>query len=1033
VPVRFAAFHLRLFALAVACVPLGALVAPPAWALTAPDESADRPVVAARPLPRLLGSDTAPPVGTPAIAGGDESAAASARATVARRRARAAEALAGWAPDGRTEARWNAWTGLPHRVWGADLGLDGPRVAGRLDRAAAAEAAARAFLAARPDLWAGEDRPTAAELVLAKAHRVGATWFLVFSQRHRGLDVEGGRVDLRLRDDGTVALLGADWFPAVSVPVAARLPLGVADARARAELGFAPARDQALGGTTVIVPLPGPDGAIDYRVAHRVRHRLDDPPARWVSWIDATTGETLARENELRYATQAGTIRGAIHPARPTDPLELRPFRDEIVAFTQDSTASDASGVYALPGVNPGFLIRTGLRGPFLSVVHFALPEAAQTLTAPASGPLDFTWTPANSDTAERDAFYHGHVAHDRVKAIEPAFTALDYRMPCNVNIGNQCNAFWDGLGMNFYRWGVRPSDGRACANTGTIADVIYHEYGHGRTEHVFAPFAPSGAMHEGLSDYFAATTSGQPDIGRGFFGPGTILRTAANTQRVDFAGCLGEAHCVGNAISGALWDLRGRLVAGAATPAEGERLADSLFHYAGYGGAAWHDDYLLDLLVVDDDDGNLLSGTPHAADICAAFTPRGIACPAMSAGVWFVHTPLPDADPGTGFFTVNAQIGSAAGAFDPASPVLTWRLNGGPDHDVPMNLLAGSNYRAAIPPVPAGGTVEYSLRARDFGAGLATAPAGAPAERYTFHVGARTTVWADDFETPRGWTAALEGATSGRWVRVDPNGTSTGGSPPFFFSPEDDHTPGGTFCFVTGDTTAGMAAGFEDVDGGCVTLTSPRLDLGALDNARLDYWRWFVDATRYDDTLSVAVSADDGASWVELERVYRTEEGWVGRSLDLGAVIPLTAQVRLRLRTCDGGGGSLLEAGLDDVRITTRLFGAVAVGDDPAGEGIPAAAFLGPVAPNPARRGEAAAIAFGVPAGAGETPVRLEVVDARGRVVRTLVAGNLPPGRHLRRWGGEDDRGARAGAGVYFVHLAMPGLSRHEKVVRLE
>ena len=110
----------------------------------------------------------------------------------------------------------------------------------------------------------------------------------------------------------------------------------------------------------------------------------------------------------------------------------------------------------------PNFILKTALRGPFLEVVHFALPEAAQSAVAPAGGVLDFTWTPANSDTAERDAFYHALIAHDRVKAIDPGFTGLDYRMPCLVNIGNQCNAFWDGVGINFYRWGIRPSDGRS-------------------------------------------------------------------------------------------------------------------------------------------------------------------------------------------------------------------------------------------------------------------------------------------------------------------------------------------------------------------------------------------------------------------------------------------------------------------------------------------------------------------------------------------------------------------------------------------
>jgi Zn-dependent metalloprotease len=1004
---------MRRLALVVVLVLAGAQ---PAVAVTAPEPGPG--AVGEIPLPRLA----LPSAPAPEVAEVPDPART-------RRRLTASAAL----PDARVRAhaRWNAWTGLPHRL--PDAGVAPVTAAGgRLEDAAAAEAAARGYLFGRPALWAGEDRPAPEDLVRAKAKRVGRTWFLVFAQRHRGVEVEGGRVDLRLRDDGTVVLLGSDWFPGIDVAVTPRLPLGTADARARLDVGFVAARDRALGGSTVIVPRPGDDGRIAYRLAHRVRHRTDDPPALWVSWVDATTGETIARENELRYLTLTGTASGQIHPATPTDPLETRPFAHEIVGYSHDSTSTNATGSYALANVNAGYIMKTGLRGPYLDVLHFALAEAQQTATAPAGGVLHFAWTPANSDTSERDAFYHAHVARARVKAIEPGFTGLDYRMPCLVNIGNQCNAFWDGVGINFYRWGIRPSDGKACANTATIGDVVYHEYGHGRTQEVWSPFIPSGALHEGLSDYFAATITDQPGIGRGFFGPGTTLRTTDNTQRVDFAGCAGEVHCVGNAISGALWDLRGRLIASEGA-AFGERLADSLFHFAGYGGAAWHDDYVLDLLVVDDDDGTLLNGTPHFDAICAAFTPRGFACPAVTHGVWFEHAPLPDLGLGTGAFTVNARIGSFGGAFDAGSPTLWWRVNGGLWHDVAMNPLGGGNWRSAIPPMPAGGDVEYYLAASDLATGPATSPAGAPGEAHAFHVGTLSTVWADDFQTDRGWTSSIDGATTGRWMRVDPHGTSTGGTPDFFFSPEDDHTPGaGTFCFVTHDTTSDLGAGYADVDGGCVTLTSPLIDLAGLDNARLEYWRWFVDETKYDDTLSVALSSNGGASWVEVERIFLTEPGWQGHGLDIEDWVPLTAQFRIRLRTCDGGGGSLLEAALDDVAITTRLFGAVAVGDGPEADGA-ATAFLARPAPNPSSPGDGTAIAFGVAAGAPEAPVRLEIVDARGRLVRTLVDQPLPPGRHVRRWNGEDDAGRRAGAGVYFVRLAMDSETWREKLVRLD
>jgi len=62
---------------------------------------------------------------------------------------------------------------------------------------------------------------------------------------------------------------------------------------------------------------------------------------------------------------------------------------------------------------------------------------------------------------------------------------------------------------------------------------------------------------------------------------------------------------------------------------------------------------------------------------------------------------------------------------------------------------------------------------------------------------------------------------------------------------------------------------------------------------------------------------------------------------------------------------------------------------------------------------------------------VRLEVYDASGRRVRTLVEGTLAPGRHSVRWDGRSSQGAEAPAGVYVVDLKTDGGSETRKVVR--
>ena len=109
--------------------------------------------------------------------------------------------------------------------------------------------------------------------------------------------------------------------------------------------------------------------------------------------------------------------------------------------------------------------------------------------------------------------------------------------------------------------------------------------------------------MHEGFSDYFAATIRNDPKIGNGFRGPGTSIRDI-EIDRVWPDDLVGESHADGLIIACALWDLRKRV---------GREVADHLWHFARYGRSTTFDDYLLDLLVLDDD---VLHGDPHEAHL---------------------------------------------------------------------------------------------------------------------------------------------------------------------------------------------------------------------------------------------------------------------------------------------------------------------------------------------------------------------------------------------------------------------------------
>ena len=49
---------------------------------------------------------------------------------------------------------------------------------------------------------------------------------------------------------------------------------------------------------------------------------------------------------------------------------------------------------------------------------------------------------------------------------------------------------------------------------------------------------------------------------------------------------------------------------------------------------------------------------------------------------------------------------------------------------------------------------------------------------------------------------------------------------------------------------------------------------------------------------------------------------------------------------------------------------------------------------------------------------VRLEIYDARARLVRVLVDGSFAVGRHSTSWDGRDGRGESLASGLYFCLL---------------
>jgi hypothetical protein len=179
-----------------------------------------------------------------------------------------------------------------------------------------------------------------------------------------------------------------------------------------------------------------------------------------------------------------------------------------------------------------------------------------------------------------------------------------------------------------------------------------------------------------------------------------------------------------------------------------------------------------------------------------------------------------------------------------------------------------------------------------------------------------------DDLETDLGWVVDPMGsddARSGIWERGVPHGTE--------FQEGADHTPGGTQCFVTGNSFDPLDPRDERhdaVDNGCTTLQSPTYRLGGQAGLTLSYWRALRLYGDRRSQLEVEISNDEGATWTQLERLTNPTGGpwggwegnrWARASFALDAVLGAPADaVVLRFTACDASLVDVLEAAIDDI-----------------------------------------------------------------------------------------------------------------------
>jgi hypothetical protein len=371
-----------------------------------------------------------------------------------------------------------------------------------------------------------------------------------------------------------------------------------------------------------------------YRLAWEFHPEVRGSVGGWEAFVDAQSGELLAFHDRAQYLDQKKVVGGIFplsndgnSPNGIPDGVE-QPGHPMGHAYVLDSEGNqleaNSEGLVSVEGQ-----YSTALAGPFLRIQETCGTPDESTLCSAldlgTSAGTDCAVPAGHSagDThAGRTGFYELNRVMDQAKswlgpeahATSPAGW-LNRQLPANMNVDLTCNANFNPINlddpaagiMNFFKSGphaVNPTT--VCRNTGEIAAVFDHEWGHGLDS--FDNSAGVSMPGEAYADMTAIHRLNKSCIGRGFYaansrggvcpGDGDVCTECSGVREADWkkrqsgkphdiswvlgqhptipgscpvspvstspisptpfnsGPCLRNTHCEGSIITEAVWDL---------------------------------------------------------------------------------------------------------------------------------------------------------------------------------------------------------------------------------------------------------------------------------------------------------------------------------------------------------------------------------------------------------------------------------------------------------------------------------------------
>jgi len=281
---------------------------------------------------------------------------------------------------------------------------------------------------------------------------------------------------------GNLILFGLQNWADVSAPASAGVSFDAARTVVSQHVSPIVATAASSGRLEYVPTLNG--GAYDFRLAWVVDTTVAGDMGSWQGLVDAVSGDLLAFEDQNLYASRR--VVGGVFPVsndgrgpegtmQPGWPM---PFANVTIG---------ANTLFTTTGGTLG-CTNTGAGATTLSGTFMRMSDACGAINETAAANTDFDLSQvvgtdcavppghsAGDTNSSRSGFYELNRIKEQARAYLPANAWLQAQLTSNMNISQTCNAFWNGSTVNFYR-----DSGSTCRNTGEIAAIFDHEWGHG-------------------------------------------------------------------------------------------------------------------------------------------------------------------------------------------------------------------------------------------------------------------------------------------------------------------------------------------------------------------------------------------------------------------------------------------------------------------------------------------------------------------------------------------------------------------------